>query len=82
MLKRLGDEGRYNGVPLKIIIDKDIEVEIEGGVFTRTTLATLSSAAILEPQRGDEIQLNGEAFSVQSVQSDDGSVKVLQVRKL
>lgn len=80
VLSLIGDDATYNGSDIKALIDKDTEVESEGGVFMRKTLAHIESG--ITPVRGDQIIHSGTTYSVESPVSDDGDMLVLEVRKL
>lgn len=77
----IGDNGLYNGVAAKMLVDLDVEVESEGGVYLRKTLIHLESGKIGKITRGDEIIHNGCAYSVESPVSDDGDMLVIEVSK-
>lgn len=82
VLRALGAQANYNGIPAWVIIDKDVEVETEGGAFITQTLAHVSSAVIPSMERGDVISIGDAFYEVESLQSNDGEISVLVVRSV
>lgn len=78
-------DGQYHSmeagrtVEAKIRIRRSVEVEDEGGVFTRRSMASLASGLVI-PHQDDCIEVDGERWTVEGVESDDGNMLRLWVR--
>lgn len=54
-----------------LILQKDVELEEEGGVFIRRHVAAFKSG-LVTPASGDSITLGGTTYSVEKLLADDG----------
>ena len=84
VLSTFGVSGTYHSmthgaVETEIIIDRDVEIEDESGVFSRRARASLVSG-VLSPRSGDWIEVAGERWSVEAPDSDDGHIQSVWVR--
>jgi len=84
VLSTFGVPGTYHSlthgeIETEIIIDREVEVEDEGGVFSRRARASLESG-VMSPRSGDWIEADGERWTVEAPDSDDGHIQSVWVR--
>jgi len=77
-IRTFGADGAYqkgvaDPVPMKIILDRDVLREADGGVYVRQTVASFLSGQVAVDQ-GDRITIGSESWRVDLMDADDGFV--------
>jgi hypothetical protein len=77
-IRTFGASGTYSkgtaaAVPMKIIIDRDVLREAEGGAYVRQTTASFLSGQVTVAQ-GDRVTVGDESWRVDVLDADDGFV--------
>jgi hypothetical protein len=62
-----------------VVIERDVEVMGEGGVYSRQAMAIILSG-LLKPKTGDWIEIGADRWAVEGLESDDGYLMRLFVR--
>ena len=90
-LNAAGSVGTYHGLDgdvtldgvtnPRIVIERDVEVVDDGGLYVRRAMATFKSG-LVKPHTNDWIEIGSDRWSIEAPESDDGYLQRVFVRPM